>query len=62
MGRSCVYVVRDPHRSPCRVALAGHPPPVLVRSGQAPGTTRSRRRGCAADPHLAVRTLTKHQD
>ncbi|MCY0939904.1 SpoIIE family protein phosphatase [Streptomyces sp. H34-S5] len=36
MRRSCVYVVRDPHRSPCRVALAGDPPPVLVRSGQPP--------------------------
>ncbi|WP_371679935.1 SpoIIE family protein phosphatase [Streptomyces sp. NBC_01276] len=33
---TCVYATWDPHRSRCRVALAGHPPPVVVRSGQAP--------------------------
>ncbi|WP_051782561.1 MULTISPECIES: SpoIIE family protein phosphatase [unclassified Streptomyces] len=33
---TCVYVTWDPHRSRCRIALAGHPPPVLIRSGQSP--------------------------
>lgn len=33
---TCVYATWDPHRSHCRVALAGHPPPVLIRSGQLP--------------------------
>ncbi|MFK0012688.1 SpoIIE family protein phosphatase [Streptomyces sp. NPDC091027] len=33
---TCVYAMFDPHRSRCRVALAGHPPPVLIRSGQNP--------------------------
>ncbi|MFJ8011417.1 SpoIIE family protein phosphatase [Streptomyces sp. NPDC096339] len=33
---TCVYATWDPHRSRCRVALAGHPPPVVIRSGQAP--------------------------
>ncbi|MGW7328372.1 SpoIIE family protein phosphatase [Streptomyces sp. NPDC054840] len=33
---TCVYATWDPHRSRCRVALAGHPPPVLIRSGQIP--------------------------
>ncbi|MGW3322274.1 SpoIIE family protein phosphatase [Streptomyces virginiae] len=33
---TCVYATWDPHRSRCRVALAGHPPPVLIRSGQSP--------------------------
>ncbi|MFG2972106.1 SpoIIE family protein phosphatase [Streptomyces sp. NPDC048331] len=33
---TCVYATWDPHRSRCRVALAGHPPPVLVRAGQSP--------------------------
>ncbi|WP_328302388.1 SpoIIE family protein phosphatase [Streptomyces sp. NBC_00435] len=33
---TCVYATWDPHRSRCRVALAGHPPPVVVRSGRAP--------------------------
>ncbi|MFZ3493084.1 SpoIIE family protein phosphatase [Streptomyces sp. 5.8] len=33
---TCVYATWDPHRSHCRVALAGHPPPVVIRSGQDP--------------------------
>ncbi|MFE2283306.1 SpoIIE family protein phosphatase [Streptomyces sp. NPDC059443] len=33
---TCVYATWDPHRSHCRVALAGHPPPVVIRSGQPP--------------------------
>ncbi|MER6254993.1 SpoIIE family protein phosphatase [Streptomyces sp. NPDC001584] len=33
---TCVYATWDPHRSRCRVALAGHPPPVIIRSGQTP--------------------------
>lgn len=33
---TCVYAAYDPHRSRCRVALAGHLPPVLIRAGQAP--------------------------
>ncbi|MGW1642302.1 SpoIIE family protein phosphatase [Streptomyces lavendulae] len=33
---TCVYATWDPHRSRCRVALAGHPPPVVIRSGRAP--------------------------
>ncbi|MFF2786085.1 SpoIIE family protein phosphatase [Streptomyces sp. NPDC058049] len=33
---TCVYATWDPHRSRCRVALAGHPPPVVIRSGQTP--------------------------
>ncbi|KOU35401.1 MULTISPECIES: SpoIIE family protein phosphatase [Streptomyces] len=33
---TCVYVVHDPHRAQCRIAVAGHLPPVLIRSGQAP--------------------------
>ncbi|WP_406492562.1 SpoIIE family protein phosphatase [Streptomyces sp. NBC_00846] len=33
---TCVYVVYDPHRAHCRIALAGHLPPVLVRPGRAP--------------------------
>ncbi|MFF1411264.1 SpoIIE family protein phosphatase [Streptomyces sp. NPDC058289] len=33
---TCVYAAYDPHRSRCRIALAGHLPPVLIRSGQAP--------------------------
>ncbi|MFG2294513.1 SpoIIE family protein phosphatase [Streptomyces sp. NPDC048603] len=33
---TCVYATWDPHGSRCRVALAGHPPPVIVRSGMAP--------------------------
>ncbi|MEU7725605.1 SpoIIE family protein phosphatase [Streptomyces sp. NPDC040724] len=33
---TCVYVVYDPHRATCRVAVAGHLPPVLIRAGRAP--------------------------
>ncbi|MDK9500926.1 SpoIIE family protein phosphatase [Streptomyces katrae] len=33
---TCVYAAYNPHLSRCRIALAGHPPPVLIRSGQAP--------------------------
>ncbi|MCP3760742.1 SpoIIE family protein phosphatase [Streptomyces sp. TBY4] len=33
---TCVYAAWDPHRTHCRLALAGHLPPVLIRSGQAP--------------------------
>ncbi|MFF4079040.1 SpoIIE family protein phosphatase [Streptomyces sp. NPDC001777] len=33
---TCVYAVLDPHRRTYRVALAGHPPPVLLRPGRAP--------------------------
>lgn len=33
---TCVYAVFDPHRSECRIAVAGHLPPVLIRSGRAP--------------------------
>ncbi|MFF8271582.1 SpoIIE family protein phosphatase [Streptomyces sp. NPDC016562] len=33
---TCVYVVHDPHRAQCRVAVAGHLPPVLIRPGRTP--------------------------
>ncbi|GAA1939338.1 SpoIIE family protein phosphatase [Kitasatospora viridis] len=33
---TCVYAVHDPHSGQCRVALAGHPPPVLERPGREP--------------------------
>ncbi|MFF7633168.1 SpoIIE family protein phosphatase [Kitasatospora sp. NPDC008050] len=33
---TCVYAVFDPHRSRCRVAVAGHLPPVLIRHDGAP--------------------------
>ncbi|MFI9272154.1 SpoIIE family protein phosphatase [Kitasatospora sp. NPDC052896] len=33
---TCVYAVYDPHRAQCRIALAGHLPPVLVRPGSFP--------------------------
>ncbi|MEU9123973.1 SpoIIE family protein phosphatase [Streptomyces sp. NPDC048506] len=33
---TCLYAVYDPHRSLCRIAVAGHLPPVLVRAGQSP--------------------------
>ncbi|MCX5009962.1 SpoIIE family protein phosphatase [Streptomyces sp. NBC_00555] len=33
---TCVYAVYDPHRAECRIAVAGHLPPVLIRSGRAP--------------------------
>ncbi|MEV5239657.1 SpoIIE family protein phosphatase [Streptomyces cinnamoneus] len=33
---TCVYAVYDPQRAECRVANAGHLPPVLVRPGRRP--------------------------
>jgi PAS domain S-box-containing protein len=33
---TCVYAVYDPHRRSCRIATAGHLPPVHVRPGQPP--------------------------
>ncbi|WP_280727245.1 SpoIIE family protein phosphatase [Kitasatospora sp. MAA4] len=33
---TCVYAVFDPHRARCRIATAGHLPPVLIRRGRAP--------------------------
>jgi PAS domain S-box-containing protein len=33
---TCVYAVYDPHRSSCRIASAGHLPPVHTRPGHAP--------------------------
>ncbi|MET9608283.1 SpoIIE family protein phosphatase [Streptomyces sp. NPDC006512] len=33
---TCVYATWDPLRARCRVALAGHPPPIVIRSGQYP--------------------------
>ncbi|MER5544340.1 SpoIIE family protein phosphatase [Streptomyces sp. NPDC002589] len=33
---TCIYCVYDPHRSQCRICLAGHLPPALLRVGQAP--------------------------
>ncbi|MFJ6795081.1 SpoIIE family protein phosphatase [Streptomyces sp. NPDC091268] len=33
---TCVYAVHDPHRGECRIAVAGHLPPVLIPAGQAP--------------------------
>ncbi|MFB6502626.1 SpoIIE family protein phosphatase [Streptomyces sp. NPDC056410] len=36
MTATCVYAALDPHRRTYRVALAGHPPPVLLRPGRAP--------------------------
>ncbi|MFD9129274.1 SpoIIE family protein phosphatase [Kitasatospora sp. NPDC059571] len=33
---TCVYADYDPATGQCRIALAGHPPPVLVRRGRAP--------------------------
>lgn len=31
-----MYAVYDPNRCECRIAVAGHLPPVLIRSGHAP--------------------------
>ncbi|MGW1373445.1 SpoIIE family protein phosphatase [Streptomyces sp. NPDC002446] len=31
---TCVYAVYDPHRAACRIAVAGHLPPVLLRTGR----------------------------
>ncbi|MCY0939638.1 SpoIIE family protein phosphatase [Streptomyces sp. H34-S4] len=33
---TCVIAVYDPHRNRCRIATAGHLPPVLTRPGRAP--------------------------
>lgn len=33
---TCLYAVYDPHRGECRIACAGHLPPVLVRAGRRP--------------------------
>ncbi|WP_217568492.1 SpoIIE family protein phosphatase [Streptomyces sp. GbtcB7] len=33
---TCLYAAYDPHRGECRIANAGHLPPVLVRSGERP--------------------------
>ncbi|MDH6128056.1 SpoIIE family protein phosphatase [Kitasatospora sp. GP82] len=33
---TCVYAVHDPHTAQCRIALAGHLPPVLTRPGCTP--------------------------
>ncbi|REK87710.1 PAS domain S-box protein [Streptomyces inhibens] len=33
---TCVYAVYDPHHGECRIAIAGHLPPVLVRPGRTP--------------------------
>ncbi|MGW7408597.1 SpoIIE family protein phosphatase [Streptomyces sp. NPDC054833] len=33
---TCLYAVYDPHRGECRIASAGHLPPVLVRGGRRP--------------------------
>ncbi|MEU9987072.1 SpoIIE family protein phosphatase [Streptomyces sp. NPDC048045] len=32
---TCIYCVYDPHRGQCRICLAGHLPPALMRAGQA---------------------------
>jgi PAS domain S-box-containing protein len=34
---TCVYAVYDPHRRQVRMSRAGHPPPVLARTGRPPG-------------------------
>ncbi|MEV0371813.1 SpoIIE family protein phosphatase [Streptomyces sp. NPDC050636] len=33
---TCAYVVYDPHRAECHIAVAGHLPPVLIRTGKPP--------------------------
>ncbi|GGU93561.1 hypothetical protein GCM10010211_70500 [Streptomyces albospinus] len=33
---TCLYAVHDPHREECRIAVAGHLPPVVVRPGRPP--------------------------
>ncbi|MCW5252098.1 MULTISPECIES: SpoIIE family protein phosphatase [unclassified Streptomyces] len=33
---TCVYAVHDPHTRTCRIASAGHPPPVRLRAGREP--------------------------
>ena len=33
---TCAYAVYDPRNSVCHIAIAGHPPPALIRTGQPP--------------------------
>ncbi|MFF1395053.1 SpoIIE family protein phosphatase [Streptomyces sp. NPDC058287] len=33
---TCIYAVYDPHRGECRIAVAGHLPPILVKPGGRP--------------------------
>ncbi|MFE3885156.1 SpoIIE family protein phosphatase [Streptomyces lydicus] len=33
---TCAYAVYDPHRAVCDIAIAGHLPPVLIRTGEPP--------------------------
>ncbi|MDF3301455.1 SpoIIE family protein phosphatase [Streptomyces tropicalis] len=33
---TCLYATYDPHRAQCRIANAGHLPPILVRDGRPP--------------------------
>ncbi|MEU6660016.1 SpoIIE family protein phosphatase [Streptomyces sp. NPDC046821] len=33
---TCIYAVYDPHNGECRIAVAGHLPPILVRAGRPP--------------------------
>ncbi|SEG94034.1 PAS domain S-box-containing protein [Actinacidiphila yanglinensis] len=33
---TCLYAVYDPHTTTCRIALAGHPPPVLIHDDHPP--------------------------
>ncbi|MFB6437090.1 SpoIIE family protein phosphatase [Streptomyces sp. NPDC056411] len=33
---TCAYTVYDPHEAACRIAVAGHLPPVLIRTGRPP--------------------------
>ncbi|UQA90844.1 SpoIIE family protein phosphatase [Streptomyces halobius] len=33
---TCAYAVYDPHQAVCHIALAGHLPPVLMRTGEPP--------------------------
>ncbi|MGW8970665.1 SpoIIE family protein phosphatase [Streptomyces platensis] len=33
---TCLYAVYDPHRMECRIAVAGHLPPIVVRPDRAP--------------------------
>jgi PAS domain S-box-containing protein len=32
---TCVYAVYDPHAATCDIAVAGHPPPAVIRAGRA---------------------------
>jgi serine phosphatase RsbU (regulator of sigma subunit) len=33
---TCAYAIYDPHRALCHIAVAGHLPPVLMRTGEPP--------------------------